>query len=81
MPDKETCNNKDDDCDTSIDEDFPVGGPCGTDIGECSAGTYSCDKTTGGLKCDGEVKPGVEKCDNLDNDCDGKTDEGNPEAR
>jgi hypothetical protein len=54
-------------------------GPSGTDgVGQCHSGTQTC--TAQGQwpsVCSGEVTPGVEAghcSDNIDNDCDGKTD-------
>lgn len=50
-------------------------------VGQCHGGTTSCkyDPETGewdwGI-CEGEVLPQAESCEGLDNDCDGKADEG-----
>ncbi len=76
----ETCNNLDDDCDGLIDEGNPEGGgSCGaTDVGECEFGAEVCEG--GMLVCRGEQGMGAEICDGRDNDCDGMTDEGNPEG-
>jgi hypothetical protein len=72
----EMCNDADDDCDGRVDEEIPtVGDACGTDVGECTAGVIEC--TGGALRCNG-VGGGPELCDNLDNNCNGQTDEGNP---
>ncbi|MBI5499485.1 MAG: MYXO-CTERM sorting domain-containing protein [Deltaproteobacteria bacterium] len=76
LPRPEDCNNLDDDCDTLTDEDLVSGGTCGSDEGECTAGTQDC--VSGAWVCSGEVGPTTEICDLLDNDCDGGTDEGNP---
>lgn len=71
----EACNNLDDDCDGDIDEGNPEGGAlCGTNIGACSQGMEMC--TGGSISCAGAVGPSSESCDNVDNDCDGDTDEG-----
>ena len=79
MPQNETCDGKDNDCDGSIDEDcLCIDGdtrPCGTDIGACQYGISTCENGDWS-ECRGGVKPSVEICsDNLDNDCDGEVDE------
>jgi Putative metal-binding motif len=67
----ERCNLVDDDCDGKIDEDV-IGTSCGVDTGECSVGTVTrCE--TGLEECSGQ-RPSAEKCDGLDNDCDGTAD-------
>ena len=77
LPQTETCNNKDDNCDGKIDENLTqkcYGGPNGTaGVGLCKAGLKTC---TNGVfsACVGEVKPVQESCDGEDNDCDGKID-------
>jgi hypothetical protein len=78
IPVTETCNGKDDDCDTVIDEGFMVGTQCGSNVGECQQGQFVCDPQTGMSVCEGEKKPTAETCDGLDNDCDGVIDNGNP---
>ncbi|MFO0683462.1 MAG: MopE-related protein [Sandaracinus sp.] len=73
----ETCNRVDDDCDGTIDEGDPgSGGNCGSSQGICTPGTLHC--VGGALVCQGGVSPGVESCNNLDDDCDGTIDDGNP---
>ena len=76
----ETCNVVDDDCDGSVDEGNPGGGAmCGmTDVGICDFGRQVCEG--GALVCRGATDPRAERCDGLDNDCDGTIDEGNPEG-
>jgi len=72
----ELCDGEDNNCDGTIDENFVLGGPCGSDVGECMLGIYTC-AGSGGVVCSGESPPSIEVCgDFLDNDCDGKVDEG-----
>jgi hypothetical protein len=76
-PGTETCNGLDDDCDGTSDEGNPgAGAACGDDTGACVAGAFNC--SAGALVCTGSVGPGTETCNNVDDDCDGLTDEGNP---
>ncbi|MGZ3457333.1 MAG: MopE-related protein [Archangium sp.] len=77
-PVAETCNGRDDDCDGQTDnlaEEPCYGGPPGTlGKGVCKAGKPTCDATT--VVCSGDVQPGTEVCNGLDDDCDGQVDEG-----
>jgi len=72
----EACNAKDDDCDGETDEDFPTRGePCdGDDADKCKGGIFIC-ANDGTLGCTDDATSDVERCDGLDNDCDGETDE------
>jgi hypothetical protein len=76
-PVAERCNGLDDDCDGETDEDFPTGEACSTGEGAClAAGRWRCDES-GDVACDGRpAAPGVEICNGLDDDCNGRTDEG-----
>jgi len=100
VPKAEICNNKDDDCDGKIDEDFDKQNDpkyCGTNCIECNAshaivnckggacGIAVCEN--GWLDLDNDpatgceyqcTYTGVEICDGLDNDCNGKTDTSDP---
>ncbi|TNE43121.1 MAG: hypothetical protein EP343_34510 [Deltaproteobacteria bacterium] len=75
----ETCNNIDDNCNGSVDENVTQScytGASGTSgKGLCKAGTQTCSAGKFGA-CVGEVKPTTETCDNKDNDCDGQIDNG-----
>lgn len=68
----EICDNKDNDCD-GITDSFTA--QCGTNVGECVKGVKTCTAGTWSA-CVGEIKPAEETCNNLDDDCDGTTDEG-----
>ena len=75
----EMCDDIDNDCDGDTDEDFAdLGTFCESDgIGVCyTNGSMVCADNASSTVCDAEtVGPVNETCDNLDNDCDGETDE------
>ena len=73
-PTPEICNNLDDDCDGVIDGQVQM---CGSDVGECQAGSQICMAGVLG-PCIGALGTSAERCDLLDNDCDTLIDEGNP---
>jgi MYXO-CTERM domain-containing protein len=71
VPTTEVCNNLDDDCDGVIDNNLvDINQPCGTSLGECSAGTTVC-QAGGVLACVGATMPQTEVCNGLDDDCNG----------
>ena len=78
VPGAEKCDSKDNDCDGKFDETFKLGLPCTNGIGECkNSGKTVCSKDTSGTICNAIPKASQkETCDNKDNDCDGKTDNG-----
>jgi len=75
LPTDEECNNKDDDCDGTTDN-VTTPPPCELTEGVCAGAVR-----TGCEPCDygDDYEPSNEQtCDDLDNDCDGETDENLP---
>ncbi len=78
-PTGEICNGKDDDCngltdDDPKDADLLVTTACGSAVGICRPGVLRC---IGGMKsCEGGVQAEIERCNNVDDDCDGMVDNG-----
>ncbi len=78
-PVDEICGNGgDDDCDGVVDEGFAVGGACAVGVGACQrSGRTVCTAAGDATTCSAQAgAPGVERCNTLDDDCDGQTDEG-----
>jgi Putative metal-binding motif len=73
-PSPEACNNADDDCDTTVDEDTG-GADCSS---SCGVGTTVCDN--GQIVCQGSSGGSAEVCNNFDDDCDGTIDEDVPDG-
>ena len=78
-PAEEDCAADDDeDCDGAVDEGCAcTGGPraCGdTEVGACAFGMQTCDGERWSA-CMGGVTPTAETCNDVDDDCDGSTDE------
>ena len=70
---EERCNDLDDDCDGQTDEGFAFDLPC-VPAGECGSAEARCTADGEGTEC---VQLGLaqERCNGLDDDCDGDTDE------
>jgi hypothetical protein len=49
-------------------------------VGQCAPGVATCDAGVWGEECVGEVNPIIELCNNLDDDCNGHIDNGNPQG-
>jgi hypothetical protein len=89
LPGTEICNGIDDNCDGAIDEGCgcPDGtsrdcytGPSGTEgVGLCMAGTQYCTPDSTGMAawgaCAGVTLPMSDRCNGIDDDCDGTADE------
>ncbi|OGL92814.1 hypothetical protein A3H12_02850 [Candidatus Uhrbacteria bacterium RIFCSPLOWO2_12_FULL_47_9] len=78
VDDVELCDDLDNDCDKSTDEDFPNKGKAcdGSDADSCTNGSFVCTADKKGLECDEVGKNVVEICNGKDDTCDGKIDEG-----
>ena len=68
----EVCDNKDNDCDGLVDEDQ---GTLACGLGQCAHTVPACQDGDPN-DCDAMAGSGLEKCDGLDNDCNGKADDG-----
>src|SRR3990172_2510596 len=78
-PVTEVCDGVDNDCDSQTDEEFvDLGQSCSVGVGACSAsGTMVCSVDRSGTVCSAVAgQPSTEICNNIDDDCDGTSDDG-----
>jgi len=88
LPATDTCNSLDDDCDGIADEDCECSpgetdncytGSVGTNgVSVCHGGHQLCVDGSFEETCTGEVVPTPEVCNDIDDNCNFQTDEGNP---
>tara|TARA_B100000609_G_C17220205_1_gene439500 strand:- start:2616 stop:5045 length:2430 start_codon:yes stop_codon:yes gene_type:complete len=80
LPTKESCNNKDDDCNGKIDDSFPEQGQdCRIqNPSPCDDGVFVCEPVKL-LYCKPKAASNPELCNGKDDNCDGKVDDVYPE--
>jgi len=81
IPTAEQCNYADDDCDLNVDEAFTgLGTLCSPGVGACQhSGSIRCTADGTGTECSVSAgTPTSEMCNQVDDDCDTRTDETFP---
>ncbi|MBI5516470.1 MAG: hypothetical protein HY909_21985 [Deltaproteobacteria bacterium] len=84
---RELCNGVDDNCNAIVDEGYDLGRPCAAGVGACRRdGRFVCAPSGTDVACSATPgAPGAERdgaaCSNgIDDDCDGRTDCGDPDC-
>lgn len=81
VPQIETCNGEDDDCDRTVDDVLGVGTPCtvANARGVCAEGTFRCQAGSPATQCVAtSPQPMPETCNGRDDDCNGTIDDVPP---
>jgi len=80
-PSEEVCDGRDNNCNNLIDDGITCQckpeetKSCGSEVGECSFGTQTCQDSHQWGACVGDVGSTDEVCDNKDNNCNNEVDE------
>ncbi len=70
----EICDGLDNNCNGKTDEGFTLGVACGW--GACAGGSFVCTANHDFIVCSTDGMASSEKCNGIDDNCDGATDEG-----
>ncbi len=77
MPSPEVCDGLDNNCNNATDEQIPsTACTVPNRVGPCAAGMTAC--MNGNTTCAQTTFPQIETCNNIDDNCSGQIDEGNP---